>query len=327
MIVRQDTQRVSLGKRVRPLLVMALMVLASNHAKAADELQNLRNAITAYQTHHTCPPNGIYDILHFESYCKVYCDRGITCHGNKDTDPCTINDMSDDCHQFEEGTQQCLSDMNEKNKVVLDYNRIVRQCHSQQKASAPFSPTPSKQAGGGLVGESQQAQHKLDEARAKAREALNKAAQEKAKQEAEKQKLKEEARAPSPACQQAVAACEQRNSGLSNVSSSTQSECAAYCRNMQIENCNPNSPTLQQGAQACTAGAERDRKEAEERAAEERRRAAALAQAQRCRINGPLTCCGSLEACLRSCNNRDSRCSRACAGGNDARARWCYFHH
>jgi hypothetical protein len=261
----------SLDRRRKLLLTMPLIVLvaglAANTAKARDDIQTLRDAIAAYHRSHICPHPGIYPILQFESYCKPYCDRSVACHGNVHSDPCEQDSGSDACHQQEEGSQQCLQEMNEKNQIIADYDQIARQCPAQETTrTPPTSGNSSKPAGAALVGASQQAQQQADAARAKARAVTKKAAEDRAREQAAKEKLKKETSAPSPACQQAVAECGRRNAELANLTPETLSKCDAYCRNMQIENCNPSSSTLNENARICVEGAKKDQKDAVERA-------------------------------------------------------------
>ncbi len=131
----------------------------------------------------------------------------------------------------------------------------------------------------------QEAKQKADEARAKAREAAAKAAQKRNEEEAEKKRVKEATLKVPSFCQGMIRTCEERAASLANLSGGTQSQCRAYCQTLQIENCNPSS-TVQQAAQACTAGAERDQKEAARqeklrRQAEAERRQAEAARRER----------------------------------------------
>ena len=150
----------------------------------------------------------------------------------------------------------------------------------QNKASS--SSTPSKRTGSALANELQQARLKADEARAKTREAAAKAAQKRNEEEAEKKRLKKAADQLPSWCQGMIRACEQRAASLANSSSETESQCKAYCQNLEIEKCNASS-TVQQAAQACTAAAERDQRAAARRAqaaAEARRAQAAREEAE-----------------------------------------------
>jgi hypothetical protein len=306
----------------RLLIIIALTVILANTASASDEIQTLRSAISAYRDHHVCPPSGVYDILRFEGYCKSYCDRGWTCHGNKDTDPCQIDSASDACRQFSEGSRQCLSDMNEKNQVILDYDQIVRRCGEPERASSTPSATPSRPTGSALLGASQQAQQKADEARAKARDALNKTAEERAKRESEKRELKAAANALPPWCQGMIDACEHRAASLANATQGTQSQCRAYCQILKIENCNGGSSTVREAAQTCTAGAERDQKtEAErERATKER---AAQREAEERRKWHCFGEAGNVSQGFQQCKSEcsayfsSSHCTSACYASGD----------
>jgi hypothetical protein len=63
-------------------------------------------------------------------------------------------------------------------------------------------------------------------------------------------------------CQGMISACEERATSFANSTEGTKSQCRAYCNVLQIENCNGGSSTVLRAARACTAGAERDQKEA-----------------------------------------------------------------
>jgi hypothetical protein len=208
-------------------------------------------------------------------------------------------------------------------------NEITYSCHPPDGIpSQPRSETPQRGAPANPREASQDAQRKADEARLKAREGLKKEEEERAKEEAEKKKLKQEAAAPSAVCQQQVQACEERNKALSNLTPGTQSQCATYCRNMQIESCNPSSPTLRQGAQACTEGAERDQKEAADRA--QRLKDAREAEARKWHCFGET---GSVREgynrCLQECSNfyGSGSCKSQCYASNTgslANGRSCF---
>jgi hypothetical protein len=177
-----------------------------------------------------------------------------------------------------------------------------------------------------------EAKRKADEARAKAREAEAKAAQKRAADSAEKNKLKEAAKSVPSWCQGMISACEQRASSIANASQGTQSQCNAYCQILRIENCNGASTTVQQAAQACTAGAQRDQRAETERAqaakerkereeAEERRKWHCFGE------NGNVR--QGFEQCKAECSAYFSanHCSNVCYASGDgsiAKGRSCY---
>ncbi|WP_156163064.1 hypothetical protein [Bradyrhizobium sp. LTSP857] len=253
------------------LLLTFLLGIVGPHQAAADDIGSLKSAIEAAKRSKMCPTRGEYSILKFPTYCKEWCDIIITCHGTKQNDPCENGDR-DGCHRAAEGSSSCLQDMNEKNTVILEYNEIVRKCYRDAaQSTSPASPSNAPH-GRALGDELQQTRAKADEAKSKARDAANKAAQLKAANEAEKNKLKQTANSIPSWCDGMVNSCQQRAASLDNASQATQSQCKAYCQNLKIENCNGSSPTIQQAAQACNAGAQRDRREAIEE--DQRRREA-----------------------------------------------------
>jgi len=146
-------------------------------------------------------------------------------------------------------------------------------CHPDGDASQRRSDTSQPRVSPKAA--AQEAQKKADEARLKAQEAINKAMEKREKEEAERKKLKEAAATTVPSwCRGMVSACEQRAASLANSTQATQNQCKTYCQILNIENCNGGSPTVQHAAQACTADAERDQKEAADRAREAARRRA-----------------------------------------------------
>ncbi len=119
------------------LILVGLMVtfipLTSARADDADSgtMKEVKNAIAAFKrSNHLCPPSGEYVTLKYETYCKKWCDRGMTCHGSRATDPCAATSNSNECQQFAHGASSCLNDMNEKNALLVEYNSIVKQCHT-----------------------------------------------------------------------------------------------------------------------------------------------------------------------------------------------------
>jgi hypothetical protein len=235
------------------------------------------------QEHNMCPTGGEYEILKLETYCKKTCDLGWTCRGTRATDPCENGSGPEACRRFSDEAGQCLRDMNEKNKVIIEYNGIVRKCHQDANRSASPSSTPRQQPQGrSLADQLREANQQADQAKAKAREAEAAAAKRRAAADEEKNQLKNEAKSLPSWCPGMVSACRERAASLANASSATQSQCSAYCQILQIEDCNGTSPTVNQAAQACNSGAQRDQRQAGE---EDTRRA-------RCteRACGQLTC-------------------------------------
>jgi hypothetical protein len=247
---------------------MLLLAIAFPPSVRGDEIESLRSAIQSSKQNHMCPARGEYSILQYPSYCKQWCDIGWTCRGTKQTDPCQNGDR-EGCHRLSEGSSQCLQDMNEKNKVILEYNEIARQCYRDAAQGGSPSSPPKQPQGRALGSELQQAKLKADEARSKAREAEAKAAQKRAADQAEKNKVKEAAKALPSWCEGMIGSCEQRAASLAGTTQGTQSQCRSYCQILKIENCNGASSTVQQAAQACNAGAQRDLRQAME---EDRRR-------------------------------------------------------
>jgi hypothetical protein len=99
----------------------AVFAISSAASLRADDVENMQGQIAAWNRSHICPSQGEYDLLKFESYCKPFCDKGWTCHGTKETDPCYGgNGNSDACKEFSRGADQCLKDMNQKNDTILE---------------------------------------------------------------------------------------------------------------------------------------------------------------------------------------------------------------
>jgi hypothetical protein len=73
-------------------------------------------------------------------------------------------------------------------------------------------------------------------------------------------------------CRQDVETCNNEQNGNHDLTPETISQCAALCHNMEIENCNFNSTTVEASSKLCTAGVARDQ------AAAAARRALAAAQ-------------------------------------------------
>jgi hypothetical protein len=248
------------------------MLLATSLATIAraDEIDNLREAIEAAKRSKLCPPPAEYPILKFESYCKSLCDIGHTCHGTIDSDPCENGDHAG-CHKFAAETDQCLRDMNDKNKTILEYNSIVSKCSG--KASQPGAPSKdnsriqpgperSEPSGAALAKAVQDAKQRAEVARAKAREANSTAVGAGNLDETEKNKLKAEAARLAPWCQSLVSTCQRWTASLQNADQATTQQCTAYCQILQIEDCNGASSTVQGSARMCAEQAQRSRRQA-----------------------------------------------------------------
>ena len=121
------------------LILVGLMVafgpLTSATAEDADTtMQKVKTAIAAYKrSDHLCP-SVEYGKLNYEAYCKQWCDRGMTCHGSRATDPCAATSNSDECQQFAKGAASCLKEMNEKNIYLIEYDAILKECHTKKGA-------------------------------------------------------------------------------------------------------------------------------------------------------------------------------------------------
>jgi hypothetical protein len=102
---------------------------------------------------------------------------------------------------------------------------------------------------------------RTDAAPAKAKQVNKEQAERRDANEDEKKKSKDDTLKVPSFCEGMIHACEERAASLPNLTDATRSQCDAYCRNLRIENCAP-SITLQEGAQACNTGAERDQREA-----------------------------------------------------------------
>jgi hypothetical protein len=237
------------------------MVVLFATGGVADELNNINSKIVAYNRNHICPPQEEYPILKFSEYCKSLCDKGWTCNGSPQTDPCYTGDR-EACRKFAEETSACLSDMNAKNATIIQYNAIVRNCHRQASQSSSSAHNQKGLSGNALASAVREAKAKAEEARAKALDMLAKDAQKRKDAEIEKTRIKEAVNQASSDCEKAIRACQQRAISLSDLRSTTRSQCKAYCQLLQIESCNPRSTTIAQAAGSCQAGAEHDQKDA-----------------------------------------------------------------
>jgi hypothetical protein len=171
---------------------------------------------------------------------------------------------------------KCYREVDEINKKIYAYNAFIYKCRTafperpRRQVSQPSHNRGGAASSAGLTRAVEAEKKKADEARRLAREAATKAEQKRTEEEAKKKRLKEAAIKVPSFCQGMIRACEERAASLANLTSATQSQCRAYCQILQIENCNPSS-TVQQAAQACNAGAERDQRETTLRARERER--------------------------------------------------------
>jgi hypothetical protein len=231
------------------------------------------------------------------------------------------------------GKYSCLEAHDSCNGVKISLIGIGSE-QGESRPSPPKNPTASRAA-------LDEAKKKADDARAKAREAAAKAAQKRKDDEAEKKKLKEAANKLPSWCEGMVRVCENRNSSLANLSSASQSQCNAYCTNLQIENCNSASSTIKEAAQKCTEGAERDQKEVarkradQKRAEEERKKKEEEERRNQCFQTGDgsgLLCCGTATLCEQRCfasnDSHKEECPSACRGGAPQRpGSFCFYNH
>src|ERR1700720_701019 len=104
-------------------LLFAVTLLATN--AWSDELDGLRAAIDAAERSHICPSGGEKPILENNRFCERYCKASLACEGTKETDPCYRGDR-EECKKQAEGSSQCLREMNEKNKVIIEFNSLLR---------------------------------------------------------------------------------------------------------------------------------------------------------------------------------------------------------
>ena len=166
---------------------------------------------------------------------------------------------------------KCWENLRRDNEIISAYNAWLHGCklHTEPTNQPPHG-------GRALANEIQEAKSKAEEAKSKALGAVKEAKQKRAADQTEKNTLKEAAKSTPSWCQSMINGCEQRVSSLANATRATQSQCKAYCQILQVEDCNGASSTVQEAAQACTAGSERDQRTAAEsarnRQAEERRK-------------------------------------------------------
>jgi hypothetical protein len=270
-----------------------------NASASADGLDDMRSSIAAFEKGRLCPSTGRADILEAPKYCHAIWDR-----------PC--NSTSNACY---DEVARCRADVDRINEVITKYNSIVDHCLSERKESAAApSASPRKSSNGVLsLNDVREAQSKADEIRKKVRDELNEASQKAKALETERQSLKEAATTLSHGCQYAVTQCEQRVEALSGLQPETRSQCRASCQLMQIESCNPSSPTVQQASNICTDGAVRDTEAAASNARAER--AAKVAEQRESE------CIASHTRRLARCSNGDPRnasfCTRTAQANRD----------
>jgi hypothetical protein len=244
-----------------PLIVGFVAILAfSQSGASAQDVEQLTMIVNS----NICPSElSTYTIVSGNERCNPdqrntkLCDRQFS-PGGKEWEAC-----------YQE-VFKCYRQVDEINKKIYAYNAFIYKCRAahpdrpKQQATS-LRPSGSSSPSGGLSRAVEAEKKRAEDARNAARDAVTKAAQKRSEEDVEKQRLKQLTNAPSSSCQNAIAACEQRASSLRHSKSETQSQCRAYCQLLQIENCNPSSTNIQQAAQACTAGAERDKKAAAER--------------------------------------------------------------
>jgi hypothetical protein len=257
-------------------MTLILFVAAFPQIGRADDLDSIRAAIDGARRSKLCPPNRRYAHLEFEVYCKQWCDHSIVCHGTKETSPCENGDH-EGCLRQSEGSGQCLHELNEKNKVIDEYNDIVEQCSRGTKSQ---EQPPVKPSAALLPKALEEAQKRVNDARSKARETIQNTQQARAAEQAGKSKVNEAANPLQAWCDGMVRACKELGASVANASQATQSRCSVYCRTLQLSNCDGSNQEVQQEARDCTSGLQRDqraeverqREAREEKAKEEARR-------------------------------------------------------
>jgi hypothetical protein len=247
--------------------LVVCIIAAFNAAPAqCDEIEGLRAAVESAKRSHICPPSAEYPILEFATFCKKMCERSVSCDGTKATDPCENGDK-EGCHQLAEETHACLSEMNAKNKTILEYNSIVEKCQRGQeetkKDASRFEPKKdasrfeSKPAyDRNLVKELQEAASRAERSKQSAQQAAANGIGEKSLTEDEKKRLKAESVKLASWCEGMVQACYRRAASFDNADKQTHDLCNAYCQTLQIEDCNPSSATVRGAADACAAKSE-----------------------------------------------------------------------
>jgi hypothetical protein len=117
----------------------ALQILIADNPAAGDDIANIQSSINAYNHSGICPKGNEYALLTLSGFCKYYCDRTYTCNRDHSEagNPCKSDYSSDACHAFNEGSERCVKEMNEKNQIILSYNDILRRCHQHQGENAP----------------------------------------------------------------------------------------------------------------------------------------------------------------------------------------------
>jgi hypothetical protein len=157
---------------------------------------------------------------------------------------------------------QCQNQQDRIWKLALKYNELYKACHANDDHGSSIQT--SKPSGTALAKQAEEAKQKANEAKAKAQQAADRQEQVRKSAEEQKNRLKAQANSVPSWCQGMISSCQQRASSLANATAGTQSQCNAYCQILQVEDCNGASSTVQQAAQACNSGAQRDQKEAME---------------------------------------------------------------
>jgi hypothetical protein len=248
-------------RRHRVAIAAALISVSAISPSLSQDISSIKTTLAAKQ----CPPAEISPIDVYQrcggASAEQACDRQYPL-------------ASTAWQQCYAKLKECADQVSEDNQVIFESNRVYRLCHANDDHGHSYQA--SKPSGAALAKQVEDARQKAEEAKTKAREAADKAEQTKKNAEEEKSRLKAEAVTLPSWCQATVNSCEQRATSLSNASSETQSQCKAYCRTLQIEDCNGASSTIQQAAQACNAGAQNDQRQAmqddKRRREEERRR-------------------------------------------------------
>jgi hypothetical protein len=107
----------------------------------AEDDSAMKSAIEVYERSRLCPVGNKTNILKYEDYCKQYCDRQYTCNRNASNDPCN-GTQPEACEKFSRDSRACLDEMNEKNKTILAFNKIVQECKRPRKSEQPLIPPP-----------------------------------------------------------------------------------------------------------------------------------------------------------------------------------------
>jgi hypothetical protein len=236
------------------LIVGALFLAYCCPASALDE-NEMKSMLVAAQSRHACPS------IHF--------------------DVRWLPDYSS-CHQSDAGEASvCMNEQDRIAHLAWQINKIYDDCHPDQNArsdeKAREIPKGQERRDSGDQTDTGDAAADTDAAES---DEMKKTieANEKRKHNA---KVAENKRAnrPSTACRQNINSCVQWAHSMPE--SVARTNCEVYCRNMQIEKCNPNSATLLQTAQVCNAANDHVRAEVERARREEQQAQQQRAQQQR----------------------------------------------